>query len=90
MPVGIFLDALPSALFIGAHVVFLLIGLWGVTKATRDRRPFAGAFWLYVLSQVVFLAFFGGAFTMKMAVLLEQTLVVIMVVWILTGKLTEA
>jgi len=33
-----------------------------------------------------FLSFFGGMITMKMAVLLEQTLMVIMVIYIVTRK----
>ena len=86
MPVGSFLESLPSILFIGAHLVFLLVGLWAVKKATDDKAKYASAFWLYVLSQVVFLAFFGGALTLKMAVLLEQTLIVIMVLWVAMRK----
>ena len=86
MPMGSFLDSLPSLLFVGAHVVFLLVGLWAVKKATADKAKYASAFWLYVLSQIVFLGFFGGVFTMKMGVLLEQTLMVLMVLWIVTGK----
>lgn len=69
-------------LFVGAHVVFLLVGVRAWKTAAGAARKFAPAFWLYVASQLVFLAFFGGAFTMKMAVLLEQTLIVVMVFWI--------
>jgi uncharacterized membrane protein len=77
MPIGSFLDSLPALLFVAAHVVFLGVGLWAVKNAASG---YARAFWLYVASQVVFLSFFGGLFTMKMAVLLEQTLMVVMVV----------
>ena len=80
MPVGGFLDSLPAMLFIGAHVLFLVVGVWAWRRATRSRLPFSSAFWLYVISQVVFLAFFGGALTLKMAVLIEQTLMLIFVV----------
>ena len=80
MPLGGFLDSLPSALFIAAHVLFLGVGVWAVRQATANKAAFAAAFWLYAVSQVVFLAFFGGLLTMKMAVLIEQTLVVVLVV----------
>jgi low temperature requirement protein LtrA len=86
MPLGTFLDSLPSTVFIIAHVVFLLVGLWAVKKTMDERRPYAAAFGLYVLTQVVFLGFFGDVLTMKMAVLLEQTLILVMVVWIASRK----
>jgi len=82
MPIGEFLDSFPSMLFVGAHVMFLLVGVWAWKKAAGSGKKFAPAFWLYVVSQLVFLAFFGGVFTMKMAVLLEQTLIVVMVFWV--------
>ena len=82
MPVGGFLDSFPTMLFVAAHVVFLIVGVWAWKKAAGSGKKFAPAFWLYAASQVVFLAFFGGAYTMKMAVLLEQMLIVIMVLWI--------
>ena len=80
MPVDGFLDSLPAMLFIGAHVLFLVVGLWAWRSATASKLPFRSAFWLYIVSQVVFLAYFGGALTMKMAVLIEQTLMLIFVV----------
>jgi uncharacterized membrane protein len=80
MPVGGFLDSLPSLLFVGAHVAFLAIGIWAARSLAQARAAYAPALWLYVVSQVVFLGFFGGVITMKMAVLIEQTLVVIIVV----------
>lgn len=73
---------MPSLLFIFAHVVFLIVGIWAAKKAMDMKLKYASAFWLYVVTQIVFLAFFGGFLTLKMAVLLEQTLLVIMVVWI--------
>ena len=82
MPIGGFLDSFPSMLFVGAHAMFLLAGVWAWKKAAGAGKKFAPAFWLYVVSQLIFLAFFGGAFTMKMAVLLEQTLIVITMLWI--------
>ena len=84
MPIGGFLEAFPTIMFVGAHVAFLLVGLWAVKKATDDKALYARAFWLYVASQVFFLGFFGGFLTMKMAVLLEQTLIVILVLWVTT------
>ena len=82
MPIGGFLDSLPSLLFVGVHVAFLAIGIWVVTSATKARAAFAPVLWLYVVSQVVFLGFFGGVITMKMAVLIEQTLMLIVFVTI--------
>ena len=84
MPIGGFLEQFPSIMFVVAHVAFLLVGLWAVKKATDDKASYAWAFWLYVGSQIFFLCFFGGILTMKMAVLLEQTLIVIMVLWVAT------
>jgi hypothetical protein len=76
MPLGTFLDSLPSLIFIGAHAMFLALGIWAAKTATAR----AAAFWLYAVSQVLFLTFFGGVITMKMAVLLEQTLIAVLVV----------
>ena len=73
MPLGTFLDSMPALLFIAAHVLFLGVAIWAVRAAS------APLFWLYAASQVMFLAFFGGVITMKMAVLIEQTLIVVMV-----------
>ena len=77
MPFGSFLDSLPSMLFASAHVLFLLVGVWVARKVSEARAPFASVIWLYAVSQVVFLAFFGGLITMKMAVLVEQMLMVV-------------
>ena len=82
MPIGGSLDSFPASFFVAVHGAFLIVGVWAWKKAEGARRKFAPAFWLYAVSQIVFLAFFGGAITLKMAVLLEQTLVVIMVLWI--------
>jgi len=79
MPFGSFLDSLPSLLFVGAHAIFLVVGIWAATSLAKAGRPIAPLVWLYVISQCVFLAFFGGAITMKMAVLIEQTLIVVLV-----------
>jgi uncharacterized membrane protein len=73
MPLGTFLDSMPALLFIAAHVLFLGVAIWAVRAASA---PF---FWLYAVSQLIFLAFFGRVITMKMAVLIEQTLIVVMV-----------
>jgi hypothetical protein len=82
MPIGSFLDSFPAALFITAHVAFLALGVWAWRRASGTRKDFASAFWLYVASQPVFLAFFSGAITMKMAVLVEQMLIATMVLLI--------
>jgi uncharacterized membrane protein YhhN len=76
LPIGTFLDSFPAALFISAHVAFIGAGLWSAARA----RPLSPLLALYVVSQLFFLAFFGGLITMKMAVLMEQTLLVAMVV----------
>ena len=78
LPIGTFLDSLPAALFIAAHVAFIGAGLWSAARA----RGLSSLLALYVVSQLFFLAFFGGLVTMKMAVLLEQTLLVAMVLGI--------
>ena len=75
MPFGGFLDSMPTWLFVLAHIIFLGVGVWVAVKVRR-------IFWLYAVTQLFFVAFFGGLFTMKMAVLLEQILLVIMVCWI--------
>lgn len=80
MPLGKFLDTMPAGMFIIAHVLFLAVGVWAAKKTMK--LSYAGAFWLYVVSQLVFLGFFARLFTIKMAVLFEQTLLVIMVIWI--------
>jgi len=80
MPFGSFLDTFPSALYIGAHLLFLAVGFWAVRRATGAR--YAPALWLYAASQIVFLLYFGGVITMKMAVLVEQTLIVVMVLMV--------
>jgi uncharacterized membrane protein len=85
MPFGSFLDSLPQILFVAAHVAFLLVGLWAATRRTEAGTAWRMAvFALYAISQVGFLAFFGGVITLKMAVLLEQMLMVIVVLALAT------
>jgi hypothetical protein len=79
MPFGTFLDSFPSLLFVAAHLMFMAVGVWAVRSLTSARSTFAPLLWLYVLTQLIFLGFFGGVITMKMAVLIEQTLLVIMI-----------
>lgn len=76
MPYGGFLDSLPTALFVIVHIILFGVGVWAALKV----RPI---FWLYAITQLIFLAFFGKWFTIKLAVLLEQILLVIMVIWII-------
>lgn len=90
MPIGDVLDSLPTMLYVAVHVLFLAVGLWAWKKASDSKQAFAPAFWLYIASQVVFLSFFGGMITMKMAVLLEQTLIVVMIIYIVTRKAQAA
>jgi hypothetical protein len=80
MPIGSFLDSFPSLLFIAAHVLFLVVGVWAWKRVGSGGRRPGATFWLYVAAQVIFLGFFGGVMTMKMAVLLEQTLMAVMVI----------
>ena len=86
MPIGNFLDSLPSALYIAAHILFIIAGFWAMKKSKENNQKFASLFWLYIITQMFFLGFFGGIITMKMAVLLEQTLMVIMVLGISLRK----
>jgi hypothetical protein len=80
MSIGGFLDSFPSVVFIAAHVLFLVVGYWAMRRAAAAGQPFSSAFWLYIVSQIGFLAFFGGVLTLKMAVLIEQTLLLIFVI----------
>lgn len=82
MPVGGFVDSLPAVLFVGAHVAFLVVGVWAIRRLSRSHVAYAPALVLYAAAQVVFLAVFGGVLTLKMGVLIEQTLVVFMVIWV--------
>ena len=79
MPIGTFLDSFPSLLFVAAHLMFMAVGVWAVRSLTSARSTFAPLLWLYVVTQLIFLGLFGGVITMKMAVLIEQTLIVVMV-----------
>ena len=82
MPFGDFLNDLPKWLLSAVHGGMLLIGLWAFWRLNAAKQKWAPALLLYVLSQGVFIAFFAGAFVVRMAILLEQILVVVMVVWI--------
>lgn len=88
MPFGGFLDSFPALAFIAAHVLFLAIGVWAMRRAAQAGLPFASAFWLYIVSQIGFLGFFGGVLTLKMAVLIEQTLILIFVILLVRPKPT--
>jgi hypothetical protein len=86
MPVGTFLDSLPTALYVAAHIIFIVAGFWAIKKAKENHYHFASLIWLYIITQFFFLAYFGGIITMKMAVLLEQTCMVIMVLLMSSRK----
>jgi len=76
---GAFLDELPKALYIVAHVAFLAIGVW-LWNHVRSAAPINPAtLLLYAASQVVFFLYFANLITFKMAVLIEQMLMVAMV-----------
>ncbi len=92
MPFGAFLDQFPAALFIAAHLLFLGIGGWAIYSTGRSPVV-ARAFGLYAVSQLMLLSTFFGVLTLKMAVLLEQTLIVLLVLTIaiaLRGPRTAA
>ena len=80
MPFGGFLDQLPVVLFVAAHVAFLVVAIWAIRRT--GSAAWAPAFILYAAAQLVFLAVFGGMLTLKMGVLIEQTLMASLVVWI--------
>lgn len=80
MSIGGFLDSFPTVVFVAAHILFLIVGFWAMRRASAAGQSFSSAFWLYIVSQLGFLAFFGGVLTLKMAVLIEQTLVLIFVI----------
>ena len=82
-PAGGFLDDLPKGLYALAHVMFLAVGIWLWVRADDNALPYSGALALYIISQVGFLAYFANAITMKMAVLVEQTLVFAMLILII-------
>ena len=79
MPVGQFLDSFPAALFIAAHVAFIGVGFYCIKKIKDLAPAHMLAFWLYPISQIGFLVFFAGASTLKLAVLIEQMLMVALV-----------
>lgn len=82
VPAGQFLDDLPSGLYVAAHVMFVAVGLWLWSRASSHALPYSAALALYAVSQVGFFAYFAHLVTMKVAVLLEQTLVFAMVLLI--------
>ncbi|MSQ22528.1 MAG: hypothetical protein EXR53_04375 [Dehalococcoidia bacterium] len=83
LPVGKFLDDLPKAVYVVTHVLFLGIGVWLWARARGNDLPYSEALLLYSISQIVFFGYFANLITMKMAVLAEQTLMIVMVLWII-------
>jgi hypothetical protein len=77
-PFGGFLERLPQALYVMAHVMFLAAGAWSALRASDNGLPNSEALVLYAVSQIGFLAYFARAITMKLAVLVEQTLIFVM------------
>ena len=88
--IGGFLDSFPTVVFVAAHVLFLAVGYWAMRRASAAGQPFSSAFWLYIISQIGFLSFFGGALTLKMAVLIEQTLILIFVIFLVRRPVTAS
>lgn len=81
-PFGQFLDSVPSAFYVAAHVMFMVVGLWLWSRANDHALPYSASLVLYVLSQVGFFAYFAHLITMKTAVLVEQSLICGMVLLI--------
>ena len=77
VPFGSFLDALPTALYVAVHLVFMAATAWLLAQGTTGAVR--AALILYLASQPGFLLYFAGRITMKTAVLVEQTLVFAMV-----------
>lgn len=75
LPAGAFLDRLPAALYVVAHLAFVAAGVWLWSRANGEGLSYSGALWLYAASQVGFFAYFAKLITMKVAVLAEQMLV---------------
>ena len=90
MPIGGFLDSFPTALFVAAHLLFLVVGLWAIRRTSGTAPAISRAIVLYAVAQLVFLGVFGGALTLKMGVLIEQTLMVALVIWIAIGATRAA
>ena len=85
MPFGVFLEDFPAVLFVATHVLMVGIGVWAIVR-TRGQSPVvASALWLYVASQPVFFAFWAGLITLKMTAVTEQTLIMVMVIWLALG-----
>jgi hypothetical protein len=82
---GSFLDDLPKALYVLAHMAFVAVAVWLWARAGAATSPGPVVLSLYIASQVGFFAFFANWITFKMAVLAEQTLVFAMVCLILLG-----
>jgi hypothetical protein len=87
MPFGDFLDAFPTLLFVSVHATFLVIAIWAIRRLSRYGLAFAPAL-VYAATQLALLAVLGGVLTLKMGVVIEQTLVVLLVVW-LTLRVTS-
>jgi len=76
---GLFLDDLPKALYVLVHLVMLVVGIAAWLHLRHTTLPHPEVILLYVVSQGVFLAFFANVITMKMAVLVEQMLILALV-----------
>ena len=79
------MDSIPNYMLIAIHVVLMIVGIWAWKRASDAKASYAPAFWLFIASQPVFIAHFVGTtgiITIRMAIVIEQTLVVVMVAWI--------
>lgn len=82
MPFGGFLDDFPTALFVGIHVMMIPVGLWAIWRTSKAKVKLAAPLWLYVASQPLFLLYWADVLILKITAVLEQTLIIIMIVWL--------
>ncbi len=65
--------------------MMILVGLWAVRRAGKGSSKLAAPLWLYVASQPLFLLFWADVLTLKMTAVAEQTLIVVMIIWLAVG-----
>lgn len=90
MPFGEFLEDFPAILFVSTHVLMVGIAVWAIVRTRVGAPVIAKALGLYLASQPVFFAFWAGLITLKMAAVTEQTLIMLMVLWLAFGFQRDA
>lgn len=50
MPIGGFLDAFPTLMFIGAHVAFIAVAVWAIMQARAGQPTLVAPLWLYLVA----------------------------------------